>query len=48
MIADTTPVFAEEMMRLMLEVSEADQVANRDNPAANEGRAAPLPLPTGR
>ena len=47
-IADTTPVFAEEMMRLMLEVSEADQVANRDNPAANEGRAAPLPLPTGR
>jgi len=47
-IADTTPVFAEEMMRLMLEYSEADQVVNRDNAVANEGRPAPLPLPTGQ
>lgn len=44
-IADTTPVFAEEMMRLMLEYSAEEQTVNRDNPAAGEGRSAPIPLP---
>ena len=47
-IADTTPVFAEEMMRLLLEHPEASQVANRSNPRANEGREPPLPLPADR
>ena len=44
-IQDTTPVFAEEMMRLMLEHSEEEQTANRSNPIAAEGRPAPIPLP---
>ena len=47
-IEDTTPVFAEEMMKLLLEFPEADQVINRDNPAAAEGREPPLPLPARR
>ena len=47
-IEDTTPVFAEEMMRLLLENSEAEQIVNRDNPAAAEGREPPLPLPAQR
>jgi len=46
-IVATTPVFAEEMMRLLLEYSAAEQVSNRDNPIANAGRgpAAPLSSP---
>ncbi|MEM9208311.1 MAG: M14-type cytosolic carboxypeptidase [Pseudomonadota bacterium] len=47
-IADTTPVFAEEMMKLLLEFSADEQTVNRDNPSAAEGRASPLPLPTRR
>lgn len=47
-ILDTTPVFAEEMMRLLLEYPEEAQVANRNNPVANEGREPPLPLPADR
>jgi hypothetical protein len=41
-------VFAEEMMRLLLEYSAGDQTVNRDNPVANEGRPSPLPLPPER
>ena len=44
-IQDTTPVFAEEMMRLMLEYSATEQTANRSNPVADEGRPPPIPLP---
>lgn len=49
-IAATTPVFAEEMMRLLLEYSEEQQVSNRDNPIASEGRdpAVPLSSPNSR
>ncbi len=47
-IEDTTPVFAEEMMKLLLEYQEAEQIVNRDNVAAAEGREPPLPLPTRR
>ena len=47
-ILDTTPVFAEEMMRLLLEHPEESQVANRSNPVASEGREPPLPLPESR
>lgn len=47
-IAATTPVFAEEMMRLLLEYSAEEQVANRDNPIANEGRAPAVPLSSPR
>ena len=41
----TTPVFAEEMMRLMLEYTAAEQTENRNNPNANAGRPPPVPLP---
>lgn len=44
-IRDTTPVFAEEMMRLMLEYTAAQQTVNRDNPNASQGRPPPVPLP---
>ncbi len=44
-ILDTTPVFAEEMMRLMLEYSAEEQTVNRSNPIADEGRPPPIPLP---
>lgn len=44
-IRDTTPVFAEEMMRLMLEYTAEEQTANRGNPKAAAGRPAPAPLP---
>lgn len=44
-VADTTPVFAEEMMRLLLETSEDDQLANRSNAVASQGRPQPLPVP---
>ena len=47
-IEDTTPVFAEEMMRLLLEYSESEQIVNRDNAAAAEEREPPLPLPVRR
>lgn len=47
-IVATTPVFAEEMMRLLLEYSAAEQVSNRDNPIANEGRGPALPLSSPR
>lgn len=47
-ILDTTPVFAEEMMRLMLEYSAEEQTVNRSNPIADEGRPPPIPLPSAR
>ena len=47
-ILDTTPVFAEEMMRLLLDYPEAAQIANRSNPVADDGRPPPLPLPASR
>jgi hypothetical protein len=47
-ILDTSPIFAEEMMRLLLDYPEAAQIANRSNPAADEGRPPPLPLPASR
>jgi len=47
-IRDTTPVFAEEMMRLLLEYPQEAQLANRANPIAGEGRDPPQPLPATR
>ena len=44
-IATTTPVFAEEMMRLLLEYDAEQQTVNRDSSIANDGRPAPIALP---
>lgn len=44
-ILDTTPVFAEELMRIMLEYSAEQQVVNRSNPVADKERPPPIPLP---
>ena len=44
-IADTSPVFAEEMMRLMLECSAEEQTVNRSSTKQNEGRPAAIALP---